>query len=316
MARSYRRKEGFVSFTAATQSRLELSRNYHHQYLLCKLVVNHDNATGVALKTDHFANLINSIQIVANGSTTIKHVDASKLVFNAMFDAGRAMQNDVKTSVANGLVSTIYFTVDFSKRGMVRPADTIENAALYTTFDMLVDWANAAKVGSNITINSATLSVSSHQLVDYVRNPGERIARNVETQLTEEITSSTNEYQIQLPTKKIYQKILIAARVDGNRSNDVINSVKLKSGTTIFAEWNADDLRADNIDKNKIATVSDADGLLMLDLVGRKRNSDALDTRGQFNTLELVLDVTKQAGTNNVTVYTDTFEITDVIEQG
>ena len=315
MARSYRRKEGQANFTASSQSRVELSRNYHNQYLTCELSINHDNAASVDLKSEGFANLINSIQVVANGNKTIKHIDVKKLVYNALMHKGRAMPSTVVTTVSTaGAESKIYFTIDFSMRGVARPVDTIENAALYTTFDLMIDWANEAAVGTGITVNSAVLKVASHQLVGYQRNKGEKIAHFVETQTTEEITSTTSEYQIQLPTKKVYTKLLVAAMVDGVRSNSVINAIKLKSGTTIIAEWDADMLRADNIDKSGIETPADADGLLLLDLIGRAKLSDALDTRGNFNTLELVLDVTKQTGTNNVVVYQDVFDVEDAVE--
>jgi hypothetical protein len=312
MARKYLRREGQDNYSASAQGRIQLSRNYHVRYLLCKLTVNHTNSTAV-FKSDHFANLINSVQIVANGNKTIKHVDVKKLIANAVYDQGKPMKSVLQT--ADGAKkSELYFTIDFSKRGMVRPNDTIENSSLYTTFDMLIDWANEAAVGTGVKIDSATLEVSSNQFVGYTRNPGERIAHNVETQLTEEITSSTTEYQISLPVKKIYQKLLIGSFIDGNRANTIINGVKLKSGTTVFADWRADDLKADNLDRYGIAVESTVDGMLLLDLVDRGRNSDALDTRGEFNTLELVLDVTKQTGTNTVTVWTDEFDVEQSVE--
>lgn len=315
MARSFLRKENQAKFSAGNQSRIEISRNFHHQYLFCKLVVTHDNGVTPVFKTDDFANLINSIQIVANGNKTIKNVDVKKLVYNAIYDKGRGLPKTlVTTASTTGSVSTLFFTIDFSKRGVVRPADTIENSANYTTFDMLIDWANSAAVGTGVTVTGAELHVSSHQLVGYQRNVGERTSHNIETQSTNEVTSTTSDFQIQLPVKMIYQRLVIAARVDGNRNNLVINAVKLKSGTTVFAEWNADDLRADNSDKASIATITDLDGLLLLDFIARGRNSDAIDTRGEFNTLELVLDVTKQTGTNTVTVYSDVFDIENVIE--
>jgi len=312
MARKYLRKESQAKFSPSAQERILISRNYHIRYLLCALTINHTNTTAV-FKDDGFANLINAIQIVANGNKTIKHVDVKKLIANAVYDKGKPMKSTLKT--ANGAqVSKIYFTIDFAQRGMARPNDTIENASLYTTFDMLIDWANSASVGTGVVVDSATLEVSSNQSVGYSRNPGEKIAHSVETQLTEEITSSTTEYQINLPVKKIYQKLLIGSFLNGNRSNAIINNVKLKSGTTVFADWRADDLKADNIDRYEIAVESTVDGMLMLDLVDRGRNSDALDTRGEFNTLELVLDVTKQTGTNNVTVWTDVFDVENSVE--
>jgi len=312
MARIFKRKEGLATFTASTQSRIPLSRNYHVQQLLCRLVVNHTN-DGAVFKSEHFANLINSIQIVANGNRTIKHIDVKKLVYNSLYSAGKAMTNDVKT--ADGAqTSVIYFTIDFSMRNMARPADTIENSALYQTFDMLIDWAGASNVGSGITVDSATISVSSNQLIGYARNPGERIAHNVETQLVEEVMSSTTEFQIKLPTQKAYRNLLIASTVDGNRNSSLIKGIKLKSGTTVFAEWDAEDLRALNVDRHAIRDENDVNGLLLLDFAERGRISDLLDTRVNFNTLELVLDVEKQDGVNKVTVYQDVFDVESAVE--
>jgi len=315
MARIFKRKEGQATFTASTQSRIPLSMNYHVQTLICKLQVTHTNSTAV-FKSEHFANLINSIQIVANGNRTIKHVDAKKLVYNALLASGKAMQNAVITADGADKISTIYFSIDFSMLGMSRPVDTIENSALYQTFDMLIDWASASNIGTGITISSASISVSSNQLIGYSRNVNERIAHNVETQLTEEVTSSTTEMQIKLPTQKAYRGLLIASLLDGVRSNAVINGVKLKSGTTVFAEWTADDLRALNLTRHAVRTEADMDGLLYLDFCERGRISDVLDTRGtQFNTLELVLDVTKTADKiNNVVIYQDVFDVESTIE--
>ena|SRR3990167_3063796 len=313
MARRYLRKENVKAFVPSTQSRIELSRNYHNQGLVCKLEVNHTNATAV-FKSEGLANLINSIQIVANGNKNIKHVDVKKLMFNQLMHMGA--HNALNTlNTANGtFTSTLFFTVDFSMRGMSRPADTIENTALYTTFDMLIDWGAAANLGTGITVNSANLTVSSEQLVGYQRNAGERIAHNIELQLTKDVSASAAEFQIDLPTKMIYTGLTILSTVDGIRNSSVITSAKLKSGTTVFAEWDADTLRSDNADKGCIRTPSDIVGLLYLDLVQRGKLSDALDTRTQFNTLELILSVTKQTGVNTITVYSDIIDIEDIVE--
>lgn len=315
MARSFLRKAPKADFTASTQSTIQLPRNFHMQSLVCKLVVNHNNAAAVSLLSGGFLNLINSIQIVSNGSKTHKHIDTKKLSHNSLYAIGKAMPSTVITTVStNNNISTIFFAIDFSMLGMARPHDTIENTAQYSTFDMLIDWASAASIGTGVTVNSASLFVSSNELVGYSRNAGERIAHFIETQLTKEVTSTTTEFQIDLPVKKVYRRLLIAAAVDGLYSNAVINSVKLKSGTTVFAEWDAEDLRAFNIRRHRIVNDADATGLLMLDLCGRGKLSDAIDTRGQFNTLELVLNVTKQVGTNKVTVYTDEFQVEETVE--
>lgn len=302
------RNEPQAIFTASTQSRIELSRNYHSMRIDCQLTIEHTNGASASFLSDNFANLINSIQIVANGNRTLKHVAVKKLVWNGLYHKGKAMQNSAVTTVG-AQTAIINFSVDFSMRGMERPEDTIENTSLYTTLDMLIDWASVASVGTDIVIDSAVLKTTSHQLIGYSRNVNELIKHNIETQLAEEITSTTTEYQISLPTEKVYRKLLISATVDGIRSNAVINSIKLKSGTTVFAEISADMLRASNIDRSGILTESDVTGLLLLDLVARGRYSDALDTRVEFNSLELILNVTKQSGTNMVTVYSDVLDV-------
>jgi len=314
MARTYKRKEGQAVFAAGTQGRIELSRNFQVTQLLCRLDVNHDNATGATFYSEDFANLINSLQVVANGNKTIKHIDVKKAIYNAVFFGGKRMLKSVDSTIATGRTSTIYFTIDFAKPGMVRPLDTVENTGLYTTFDLLIDWASSSNVGTNITVNSATLSVSSSQLVGYSRNPGERIAHNIETQRSKEVTSSTSEFQIDLPVKKLYQRFLIGAFVDGVRNGDMITAVKIKSGTTTFMELDAEDLRVLNAASHKVQDPADTTGLYLIDFVERGRNSDALNTNSNFNTLELVLSVTKQSGTNKIVVYSDSMDIDDAVE--
>ena len=315
MGRAFKHPGGRADYVSGTQSRIELPRNYHAHRMQCKLEIDHDVVTSVAvLKQLGFANLINSIQVVGDGNETIKSIDIKKCIFNSITHQGKAMQSVQNTAVGTGHKSYIYFTIDFSKRGMVRPADTIENPTNYRTFDLLIDWASVVNVGTNITINSAVLTVQAQSFVNYSRNPGERTAHYVETQLKKNIEASSSELTIELPTGKRYYSLLLNSVIDGVASNAVINSVKLKSGTTVFMEINADDLRADNIDRYGITTETDADGILKLDFAERGRASDLLDTRGNFNTLQLVLDVTKQTGTNTVTVYSDVLEVLDHME--
>lgn len=316
MGREHRIPEGTVTYSPSQQEKIKLSTNYHMNNLVCVLKVNHDNAAGATFKSEHFANLISSIQILANGSLTIKHMDANKLVFNSLFGTGKAMQNSVDKTEGTGRTSYLHFSIDFSMRNMTRPADTIENMALYKVVDMLVNWAGPSSVGTGITINSASLSVVSEGFIGYARNTQEYIKHNVEIQVSEEITSTTTRYKIDLNADKSYRRFMIASLIEGVRTNDIIKNVQLKSGVTIFMEWTAEMLRASNIERHGIVTESDVDGLLMLDFSRRGRISDFLDTRGQtFNSLELVLDVEKQAGgTNEVIVYQDYLDIEGVFE--
>lgn len=312
---TYKKFENLKNFVASTQSTLELSRNFHQQNLLCELTINHDNGAGVTFNSEGFANLINSIEIVANGDKVLKNVDVKKLIYGSIFESGRAMHSVTQTAVAGGLVSKVYFKVPFSlPKRMARPHDTIENSKFYNTFDMRINWGSVANVGTNITVNSAQIKVYSNQLTSYRRNKGEKISHLIETQLTEEVTATTSNMQITLPVQKVYFGLMIVARVDKNRDNTVINKIKLKSGTTVFLEMDAEMLRIDNAHKFGVENEQDIEGIYYLSFTERNKLSDMLDTFGAYNTLQLELDVSKQAGLNEITVYSETVQSENAVE--
>ena len=312
MARIFEREEGQIKYVPSTQQRLAISRNYHMQYLMLKLTVNHDN-TGAAFKDEAMYNLINQLEIVANGNENLKQIPGNKLQLNNVLGTSMTGLNDIKTGDGTGLVSTVYAIVPFSMFNTVRPYDTILNTALFTTFDLLINWGSDASVGTGITINSATVDVASSSLVNYARNDGESIKYFKEIALVEEITSTTTNYTINLPVKMIYKAISIIGMVDGVRDDSLIKNIKIKSGTTVIVDLPASILRAKN---NFEFRPKDNDKLLgsyIIDFAIRGKLSDCLNTVTNFNTLEVVLSVEKQAGTNNVFVLSDTIEDTGII---
>ena len=315
MARLFKRKENQTNFTASTQSRIELSRNYHMQSLLIKLSVNHDNGADAEFNDALLWSLINSIEIVANGNENIKQIPASKLYLDNVTGTGMNGLNSViqtVTTTANN--SYVWARIDFSMPNTIRPHDTILNTALFSTFDLLVNWGSASTLGTDITVNNASLEVFSNSLVNYKRNVGETIKYFKETSLVEEITSSTTEYTISMPVQKLYKGISIVSTVNNARNNDVINSITIKSGTTVFVSWDFQALRAENNMEFTPETTASLDGIAVINFAQRGRLSDMLDTMSQFNTLEVVLDVTKQTGTNRIYILSDTVENTNIVE--
>ena len=314
MSRIFERKEGQIQFVASSQSRLQLSRNYHMQYLILKLTVTHDNATAV-FKDEAFYNLINQVEVVANGNQNLKQVPGNKLALNNVLGTSMKGLNDIKTANGTDLVSTVYAIIPFSMFNTVRPYDTILNTAVFSTFDLLINWGSSSNVGTGITVKSADLEVCSSSLVNYKRNATETIKYFKETSLVEEVTSTTNEMTISLPVKKMYKSLIIVSMVDGKKVNTVIKNVKIKSGTTVIADLPANILRAKNNFEFKPEEKTSLDGVHIIDFLIRGKLSDALDTVSNFNTLEVVLDVEKQTGTNNIYILSDTVEDTGILEK-
>jgi hypothetical protein len=312
MSRIYGTKEGTLLYSASNQARIDLNRNYHIQAYVCKLSVNHTNASAV-FKDEQMLTLINSLQIVANGDETIKSVPASKFHIGDIMSAGRKGLQSVDTTDGTK-DSYVWFTIYFAIPNTFRPVDTIFNTAVYSTLNLLVNWGSNSSVGSGITINSAQLDVYSRALVNYSRNAGEQIKHFKETYLKKDVTVTTSEMTVDLPTKQLYKAISIASTVDGVRAGNVINKVTLKSGTTVFVSLDAEEIKALNYVDYAMQDSADFDGVYVLDFLSRGKMSDLLNTLKDFNTIELVLDVTKQTGTNELHIYSDTIEIKDAVE--
>jgi len=318
MSRIFKRKEGTIPFSASTQERLELSRTAHVQNLIVKLSINHTNGTTPVFNDAKLWALINSIEVVANGNENIKQMPASKLYLDNIIATGMNGLNTVDTTASSTVDSYAYAIIPFSVPNSVRPHDTIINTRLFSTFDLLVNWGSASTLGSDITVNSASLEVSSSALVGYSRNVGETIKYFKETSLMKEVTSSTNEMTISLPVEKLYKGISIVATNDNLRTNEVINNVIIKSGETVFLNWDAETIRALNNFQYRPETTAGLDGIMVVDFTERSFLSDMLNTvtaQGGFNTLEVVLDVTKSgSGTDRVYVLSDTIQNTGIVE--
>jgi hypothetical protein len=316
MARSFKRKEGIIPFSASNTSRLQLSRNFHVQNYLLKIKITHTNTSAVFTAKTLF-ELINNLQVVANGSQTLKSIPGIKLWIDTVLSTEKEAKKSVNS--ANGdQVSYAYALLNFSSTNTIRPHDTILNTSIFTTLDLIVDWGSAANLGTGIVITDAELQVVSNQLTNYSRNPGERITYYKENSLVEELNSTSNEFMIQLPTELVYNRFAVCASVDGVYSDDVIKNIKIKSGTTVFMDWSYDDFKAFN-DLQYAIQGADFKGITILDFIERSFMTDGLDTRKiqgrpSFSTLELILDVVKQSGTNKIHVFSDYLEQTGIVE--
>lgn len=304
MARIYDHKEGQLSYTASAQSTLNLSRDFMMKFLLVKLEVNHTNSS--ASFKDGLLELINNVQIVANGDKVLKAVPSRKLRLNQILGTGIQAKNSI--GAGDGVnVSYEYFVIPFSMFKMGRGYDTILDTSKFKTFDLKVNWGSDASLGTGITVNSAVATVESRNLVGYNRNDGETTKFLIETMLTDEIKSDTTSHQISLPVEKLYKGIQLVALKDGVRDDTIINNITVKSGTVVIFEGSSEMLQAENIVQIRPIEQSDLKGVYVIEFTKRGKLSDCLNTLAGsgFNTLTLELDVTKQGTKSEVIVLSD-----------
>ncbi len=315
MAKIHKYKESHLDFVPSTQGRLALQRNFHVQYYMVKLTVVHDNVNAV-FKDEALYNLINGYEIVVNGSDTIKQTKFKKLYLNNILGTSKRGPNTIVKTDGTDLVSTVWGIIPFSMPGMARPQDTILWTKPFTNFDLIVNWGSNETIGTGITVKSARLDVYADTLTGYKRNENESIKFLKETSLIEPIEGTNSEKTISLAPGKEYKTISIVAEVEGIKNDNMIKNIILKSGETVHLNLDAEALKADNYMTYQPPAPGDLKGTYIINLTPRGRTTDLLDTIMKYNTLDLVLNVEKQAGGDNfVNVYSDWVEKTKLVEK-
>ena len=283
---------------------------------MCKLNVNMTN-TSAALKNGTLLDLISNIQIVSNGNKYHKVLKPIGIKLSQVIDHKSIGLKSVDLSDGTK-ANYVFFRIDFSSFDTKKRFDTIENTALFDTFDLVVDWGSQATLGTGIVVNSASLEVSSVQMVNFLRAKGVHILRNIETNASYDVIGNNDQFKIDLTTEQYYSKIFICSTADDLSVDTVIKNIILKSGETVICNLDALTLRADNISEYLPKVQTDLAGAYVIDFL-QLRNSldDILDTNSKtssFNTLDLVLDVVKVGTSCKVHVFRRTIEDTNLVE--
>ena len=316
--RPFKRKEGDLSFSPSNQERMSLTMNYHVTHYLVKMTVTHTNGTTPVFNENDLFDLVNKIEIVANGNKSLKSIRGTKLLLNTILAHTEISKFTLDTTASTaGLTSFVYFIIPFNLFGVVRPHDTILNTGLYNTLDMLVDWGSAGACGSDITVTDAKMEVFSNTLLGYKRNAGESIKFYKEIQITEPITNDADEHLIKLPTLKKYMKIALLSTVDGVKSDLVVENVILKSGESVIYNLPWEAIQVENELQYAPKRPTELKGIAILDFIQRGRLTDVLDTfdRERYNSLELLLKVKKLGTKSEVQIFIDELEVSNVVEK-
>jgi hypothetical protein len=317
MARVYNRKEGTIEYAEGVQKTLELSRNYHVLKYIATLKLEVTNGATPVYYDDNLFRSISTLTLVANGSLNIKQIPAEKLLYNSLFDNGRILYTDITKTASGTFIQTQVVEINLIIPNEIRPLDTIFNTKIFNTLNLNVTWADSVAIGSGVTIVSGELHISSHQLVGYQRNANEPIKYYKEVASQFNVTANNNNYLIKLDPNQYYLGFLIAAKKNNVLDNTIIKNLRIKSGTTVFMDLNAETMQRLNEIDAKTITQGSTKGLYYLDFTPRNRLSDMLNTvqnAGGFNTLELELDVTNTNASTYISVFPEFVEMTGQFE--
>lgn len=322
----FRRRLGIKNFDSGQQSTLELPRNYalRHLDLLLEATATLAGTPSAGNPLDSCpAGLIQRIEIVRDGSETIKAIDFETL---HRLTQRRYRTRPVIDSLPAGYANIADEPVKAHARlnfamwpGHVRPIDTMLDASRTATLHMIVTWGTAADLmtpdyDGTPTVTAVTLKTSTSEM--RAIPPDWTFSDFKEHVLSKTVIAADTEFQFpNLANGNWYRGFTIVAKRNGLPSDLIINEITLKSGSKVFSKLKADQMQMtnrldtatelpvanDTVNRKYLEGVQT--GYYYIDLCPDGRLNEALPS-ANLSSLELVFDVNNPgANTDKLYVY-------------
>jgi len=314
MSQLLRRRIAQETLSENTPKTIPIPRNYAIRNIVCKLagsITISGGATSGTVKDSSPLQFIRRVEIRRAGSDTLISIPPEFLHrINQIFYGTRP---DI-SGLANGDAQTDTavrgsFIIPFETLRGISPIDTLLKAGGLPSLDLFVDVAQASDL---VQGGDRTVAVGSTAFTLVVESLEELGLENwvfgdmkLYSVAEAEVNASSDNFQIKpIPVGNEYYAFVLIARADNILNNSIINRITLASGSEKFyADIDADALRYDN--KRQFGIESFPDGYYVLPLSIDGMLNSCLDVRQGTgrNTLEFELKVTKQSGTNKISVY-------------
>lgn len=330
------REIGSISFAANQTRTLELPRNYAYRSLGLLLKADLTRATTAGTSTNTCrdaapAQLIKNIMVRANGRDVIKNYDMETLhrlceirhhVRPFIYAHDWAGGDDATDKVVE-----VAAQIDFAMWDAIHSVDTLLDSAGLATLELIITWGTGMdtmdedwidEAGATVTVNEATLYVSSCEAVGVPA--GTAFMTNKEYMIRREVTSTSDRFQISLPTGNMYRVFVIKTHQDGDQTDLIMvhpKTITIKAGTEVFKYRIAHCLQADNRLSYELqvperigsgAALDHAmqeltlEGYYVLEFVKDGRLTECLNT-AKLSSLELELQVAVVGTVNYVDIY-------------
>lgn len=312
-----KRKQKVLSFSGGNVITEELGRGmiYREIYLRLKGSITFDaagdNTTAAAQRGDIW-NVIRSLKLVANHTDVIKHIRGADLwILNYLWfgkqpEVVETLGDESSTTVSfdNTLILPLWMPRS------AKPIDTALDARELSGLTLEVEWANdysAISSGATGWGSEPTLYAFSMESFGISGPFSQWRLYPIE----KEIVADNPEFQVPLSVNDMYRGITILALDGGALASDIVNNVKLRSGSTIYEDLNSHILNEvfplrNSCDKNPQMRSDDYDptGFYRMDHVTDGYMTEAIDTLG-FSEFTLEFDVNVGSGTTKLVIYPD-----------
>lgn len=305
----HERRLDSVPYSENGTKTLELPRNNIYRALKLRLTGTLTTTATAPVTKKSFTpfKLIKRIEIIANGKDTIKSIPFFMLrALNLLDFCVEPEMTDVGVAVSTGYPFVASAILPFAFTQARTPIDGALDARRLETLSLQITWGSPADLYATpnaAAITVCQLAVETEEYID--SSPDFKAYLNKHTQIQKEVISTTSELQERLPVGQVYRRLMLVTMVDDVLNGSVLNKVALKSGTFVFKDATGVMIRQQMKLENSITTLDT--GVYLLNLLSDGMLTECINTKG-MSSFELVLDVTKQTGTNMIHIFPEVVE--------
>lgn len=282
-ARTLERDQTEIAYDAGSTSKVDLPREHFYQHLNCVLDWQVTTGTSASQSGNGILDLIENIKVEYNGDKTPKSQSFAMSHFIDKYEYGSQPLDDrvdfSTASTQSGRLQTyIQFLLAPGAYGAMLPS------FLFSGLTLEIKWANASDVGSDVTVDSATLKVNSmerkrHSLPEKAQK---KILENgvvfKETELRRAVDNDGT-LPIDLPQGNVYHSMPFQVHDGDAPSNDLIASYEVsENGVDTHKSKSFDLQQADDYQQYRVDSITP--GLAFLNYAQGNATADAVDTRG------------------------------------
>jgi len=311
-----KRSQGSISYQKNSVSTLSLSRGMVYREIYINLtgqptLLAANNTAAKTLWGDEWS-IVKRIELVANNTDVLRSFSGNSLWWINFTKMG--MTPPTTALMADGATANVSFdstlVLPLWMPRCIRPMDTALDARVLSDLKLRITWGDSTDLNADAAAWTTDPQINVHSYESFnVQGP---FSQWRSYEIEKEITATNPQFQVSLPVGPMYRGFLLNFTDAGKDDGDILNNLKILSGTTVFADVperileQAEALRTQNVYQNarKGTTYNSADGWYYYDHIGDGYLSEAIDTLG-FSEMTLEMDVTVGAGTTKVLVIPD-----------
>jgi len=241
-----RRNQKTIAYSTGNKVSEDLSRGMVYRELHLRLsgaltATTANNVYANILRGDEWA-VVKKIEIIANGTQTIKSLSGATLRWLNFFWYGRTPRVSILLG-AGGANPTFASTLilPFWMPRSVRPIDTALDSRQLSDLKIEVTWGSHTDIAAAATgfTTAPTLRVDSIESFN-IEGP---VAMGRLWEIEKTVTATNSQFQVQLPVGGMYRGFYMNTTDAAVEQGDILNNFKWKSGTTVFADVNDEVLK-------------------------------------------------------------------------